>query len=195
LSHVSATIQQYQIDVGLSASAAMDIDQKHWERHFALSDGRAIHVRPIRPDDEALYGPFVAATTAQDIRLRFFGPVKDFNHAFLSRFTQLDYARAMAFIALDGATREMLGVARLHATDDGNSAEFAIIVRSDMKGHGLGWHLMQLIIAYGRAKPYRSIQGMVLRENAGMLKMCRELGFAIAPDPADGDICNVKLDF
>jgi acetyltransferase len=172
----------------------MDIDLNRWERHITLPDGRAIHVRPIRPDDEALYGPFVAATTAEDVRLRFFGPVKEFSHAFLSRFTQLDYARAMAFIALDGATGEMLGVARLHATAEDNSAEFAIIVRSDLKGHGLGWHLMQLIIEYGRAKPYRSIQGMVLRENAGMLKMCRELGFAITPDPSAADICNVKLD-
>jgi acetyltransferase len=171
----------------------MDIDLKQWERHLTLPDGRAIHVRPIRPDDEALYGPFVAATTAEDVRLRFFGPVKEFSHAFLSRFTQIDYARAMAFIALDEATGEMLGVTRLHADPADNSGEFAIIVRSDFKGQGLGWRLMQLIIEYGRAKPYRSIQGQVLHENEGMLRMCSELGFEIATDPADPSVCDVRL--
>jgi acetyltransferase len=81
------------------------------------------------------------------LRLRFFGPVKDFGHAFLIRFTQIDYARAMAFIALDEATGEMLGVARLHDNADNISAEFAILVRSDLKTHGLGWQLMQMIFS------------------------------------------------
>src|SRR5271163_3960297 len=112
----------------------MTIDLKEWERHQTLPDGRSIYVRPLRPDDEPLYGPFLAAVTADDVRLRFFGPVKEFSHAFLVRFTQIDYAKAMAFIALDETTGEMLGVARLHRTC-GDSGEFAAIVRSDIKSH------------------------------------------------------------
>jgi acetyltransferase len=166
---------------------------KEWERHFTLEDGRAVHVRPIRPQDEVLYGPFLAAVTPDDVRFRFFGPVKEFSHALLTYFTHLDYARAMAFIALDAATGEMLGVARLHNSADNQSGEFAIIVRSDLKGHGLGWQLMQLMIAYARARGLRSIEGKALHENTAMLKMCSDLGFEIKMDPKDPSISNVKL--
>jgi RimJ/RimL family protein N-acetyltransferase len=142
----------------------MTVELKTWERHITLSDGRAVFIRPIRPDDESLYGPFFATVTTDDLRLRFFGPVKDFSHAFVARFTQIDYAKAMAFIALDETTGEMFGVVRLHDTD-GASGEYAILIRSDLKTHGLGWQLMQMIIDYARAKGLRSIEGQVLHEN------------------------------
>jgi len=168
-------------------------DPTQWERHLTLPDGTAIYVRPIRPEDEALYAPFFGKVTPADLRLRFFGPVKEFNHAFIVRFTQIDYARAMAFIALDEATGEMLGVARLHDTDQAGCAEYAILIRSDFKSHGLGWSLMQMIIAYARAKELRRIEGQVLHDNTPMLDMCRELGFAISSNADEPSICDVKL--
>jgi RimJ/RimL family protein N-acetyltransferase len=174
-------------------NVAMPIDPNEWERHITPSDRRAVYIRPIRPDDESLYAPFLAKVTPEDLRLRFFGPVKDFGHAFLIRFTQIDYARAMAFIALDEATGEMLGVARLHDNADNISAEFAILVRSDLKTHGLGWQLMQMIISYGRAKGVRSIEGQVLHENTTMLEMCKELGFEMSSVPDASYICAVQL--
>ena len=58
-------------------------------------------MRPVRPEDEPLYGPFFAAVTPQDLRLRFFAPVKEFGHRFIARLTQIDYARAMAFVAIE----------------------------------------------------------------------------------------------
>lgn len=170
----------------------MTAELKEWERHITLSDGRAIYVRPIRPEDESLYGPFLAKTTAEDLRLRLFGLVKEFSHAFLARFIRIDYARAMAFIALDELTGEMLGVARLHDDSDKVSAEYAIIVRSDLKSHGLGWQLMQLVIAYGRAKGLCFIEGQVLAENTTMLDMCKQLGFEIGNLP-DASVCAVRL--
>ncbi len=166
---------------------------KEWERHLTLQDGRAIYVRPIRPEDEPLYRTFFAAETAEDLRWRFFASVKDFSPKFIARLTQVDYATAMAFIALDEATGEMLGVARLHDNPDNDSGEYAILVRSDLKSHGLGWHLMQMIIAYGRAKGFRWIEGQVLHENLPMLDMCRELGFEISTDPDVPYICDVRL--
>jgi acetyltransferase len=158
---------------------------KEWERHITLRDGMAVFVRPVRPEDEPLYGPFFAAVTPDDLRLRFFAPVKDFSHTFIARFTQIDYARAMAFIAIDEATGAMLGVVRVHADAEYTSGEYAILVRSDQKGHGLGWLLMQLIIEYARSEGLHTIKGQVLRENTGMLDMCRELGFDIASDPSE----------
>ena len=158
---------------------------KDWERHLALPDGTKIFVRPIRPEDEALYPVFLTAVTQEDLRLRFFASVKEFSHGFLARFTQIDYARAMAFIALEEATGQMLGVVRIHADSEYRSGEYAILVRSDLKGHGLGWLLMELMIEYARAEGLKSIHGQVLQENKTMLQMCRQLGFQITPDPEE----------
>jgi acetyltransferase len=166
---------------------------KEWERHVALKDGNRVFVRPLRPEDEPLYGPFFKRVTGQDLRLRFFALVKDFDHAFVARFTQIDYARAMAFVALEESSGDMLGVVRLHADANFDTGEYAILVRSDLKGRGLGWLLMQQIIDYARAEGLRTIEGHVLRENVTMLAMCRELGFDVGPDPHDGDLCSVRL--
>jgi len=164
-----------------------------WERHVRLPDGTPVFVRPVRPEDEPLYGPFFAAVSREDLRLRFFAPVKSFSHAFIARFTQIDYARAMAFIALKEATGEMLGVVRLHADANYDCGEYAVLVRSDLKSRGLGWLLMQMIIEYARTEGIRSIEGQVLRENTTMLKMCRELKFEITSDPQEADVLVVRL--
>jgi acetyltransferase len=166
---------------------------KEWERHLTLRDGSTILVRPVRPEDEPLYGPFFAGVNEHDLRMRFFAPVKDFSHAFIIRFTQIDYARAMAFIAIEESSGAMLGVVRLHANANYDAGEYAILLRSDVKGRGLGWQLMQLIIEYARAEHIGVIEGQVLRENTAMLGMCRDLGFTIKPDPDDGEICIAKL--
>jgi acetyltransferase len=166
---------------------------QEWERHLVLKDGSRALVRPLRPEDEHLYGPFFEHVTAEDLRLRFFAPVKDFGHDFFARFTQIDYARAMAFIAIEEATGAMLGVVRLHANANYDTGEYAILVRSDLKGRGLGWQLMELIIEYARVEGIATIEGQVLRDNTTMLAMCRALGFEIAADPQDVEVYYVRL--
>jgi acetyltransferase len=166
---------------------------KEWERHIKLRDGMAVLVRPVRPEDAALYPPFFTHVTPQDLRLRFFAPLKEFSHPFIARLTQLDYARAMAFIAIDEATGDMLGVVRLHANADYDRGEYAILVRSDLKGHGLGWLLMQLLIEYARAEGIGAIEGQILSDNTSMVNMCRELGFQISADPDDAALVDAKL--
>ena len=99
----------------------------------------------------------------------------------------------MAFIAIEESSGNMLGVVRLHADANYERGEYAILVRSDLKGRGLGYLLMQMILDYARAEDLKVIEGQVLAENTSMLAMCRELGFSIAPDPNDPDTCVVKL--
>jgi len=166
---------------------------KEWERTVTLRDGTAVLIRPIRPEDEALYAPFFAEVTDQDLRLRFFAPIKEFSHAFVARLTQLDYARAMAFIAIDSSSGAMLGVVRLHANANYDAAEYAVLVRSDCKGRGLGWLLMQTMIDYASAEGLQTVEGQVLQDNTTMIAMCRELGFAVTPDPQDAELYVVKL--
>jgi acetyltransferase len=166
---------------------------KEWERLATLRDGTPILIRPIRPEDETLYADFFSAVTDEDLRLRFFAPVRDFSHTFIARFTQIDYARAMAFIALDLAAGTLLGVVRLHANATYDSGEYAILVRSGLKGRGLGWLLMQTIIDYARREGLREIEGQVLRDNVTMIVMCRELGFSVQGEPDEPGICRVRL--
>ncbi len=166
---------------------------KEWEREVALEDGTTILVRPVRPEDEPMFHAFFAQVTMEDLRLRFFAPVKEFSHLFVARLTQLDYARAMALAAIDRRTGDLLGAVRLHADAEYETGEYAILVRSDLKGRGLGWKLMELIIEYARSEGLKKIEGQVLRENTVMLTMCKQLGFLVRSDPQDASLALVTL--
>lgn len=167
---------------------------KELEQEFCLQGRRAILLRPVKPEDERLYQGFVARVSPEDMRLRFFNAVKGLSPAFLARLTQIDYARQMAFVALDRQTGELLGVSRFEADSDLAAAEFAVMVRSDMHGQGLGWVLMQHLIDHARALGVGELNGQILRENALMLKMAGELGFRIEPDNDDHGVYRATLD-
>ncbi len=165
-----------------------------WERRLTLKDDREVLARPVRPEDERLYEEFFTHVTREDMRLRFFTPSPNLSHAFLARLTQIDYGRAMAFVALDPETGGLLGVVRIHADADHTRGEYAILLRSTLKGLGLGWALMQLIIDYARADGLDEIHGEVLAENRTMLAMCRDLGFAVVRDHDDPAVTHVSFD-
>jgi acetyltransferase len=149
-------------------------------------------LRPIKPQDVGLYQAFFARTTPDDIRLRFLSPRRSFSDDEILRMTQLDYAREMAFVALapDGS---LAGVSRLACDPDDQEAEYAVLVRSDQQGHGLGRALMNLLLDYARAKGVARIVGHVLAENDAMLAMCRSFGFTVAIDPSDPGVRHVEL--
>jgi acetyltransferase len=167
---------------------------KQWERTIRLRDGREVFIRPVRPEDEALFFAFVERVSAEDLRLRFFAPIREFTHAFMARLVQIDYSRAIAFVAIEAASGDMMGVVRLHADANHDKGEYAILLRSDLKGIGLGWELMQLMLEWARTEGLSVVEGQVLRENHTMLDMAQNLGFAIRPDPADRDVLLVTRD-
>jgi len=173
---------------------AMIADLETLVHHDVLPDGTRVLVRPLRPEDAALYPDFVAHVTLEDSRLRFFSAVKELSDKRISELTHLDYTRAMAFIAIDEATGKMLGVVRLHLDEDRKGAEYAVIVRSGLKGHGLGWLLMQRMVDYARAIDLPRVHGQVLAENTTMLRMCAELGFHIDDDPNEKGVKLVTLE-
>jgi len=166
---------------------------KEWERQITLADGAPAFVRPVRPEDDALFRSFFARVTDEDLRLRFFQSVKHFSHEFIARLTQLDYARSIALLAIDPRGGEMLGAVRLHADADYERGEYGILIRSDLKGHGIGWQLMRIMIEYAHWLGLQMVEGQVLRENRTMLAMCESLGFQLRPDPDDAALVNVRL--
>jgi RimJ/RimL family protein N-acetyltransferase len=161
--------------------------------HLTLRDGTPVLIRRLLAEDAGLYPDFLSDVTAEDLRLRFFGPMREVSHELLDKLIHYDPARAMAFIAVDEQSRKMLGVVRLHDDITGETAEFAILVRSRLKGHGVGWLLMKHMIEFSRDKSLKTVRGQVLSENTTMLAMCAELGFRIADDPHDPGVKTVTL--
>jgi acetyltransferase len=160
------------------------------ENHVTLRDGEKVFFRPLKVDDAALYPDFLAEVTPDDLRLRFFAPMREVSHDLIHKLIHYDPEHAMAFIAIAEASGRMLGVVRLHDDQNGEGGEFAILVRSQLKGHGLGWLMMKHMIAYAQEKGLHTVHGQVLAENATMLQMCAELGFHVAED---GDERGVKV--
>jgi acetyltransferase len=142
--------------------------------------GNTLSMRPIRPEDEALHREFLEACNPEDMRMRFFQAPHTLTHDDLARMTQVDYEREMAFVIVDeqapGCPRT-LGVARLVRDPDNVDAEFAVMVRSDLKGQGLGRILMQALLDYAASRGTQRVVGYVLRENRAMLGLLKTLGF------------------
>lgn len=160
---------------------------------ITLRDGTPMLIRRLAAEDAALYPDFLGDVTTDDLRLRFFSALREVNPKLLDRLIHYDPARAMAFIAIDEHSGKMLGVVRLHDDSDGESAEFAILVRSRLKGHGVGWLLMKHMLAFAKDKGLKTVRGQVLSENATMLEMCNELGFHLANDMRDPGVKAVTL--
>lgn len=155
-------------------------------------DGLALTLRAIRPEDAALYPDFLARMDREDLRLRFLAPVATISDELLIRLTQIDYDREMAFVAIERGSGSLCGIVRYAADPDRVRAEFGVLVRSDLKGRGLGTLLMKTLIAYARSEGIGRLEGVVLRENSRMLQLGRDLGF-VAEDGADGSTVRAVL--
>lgn len=151
------------------------------EQWVTLDTGERVLLRPIRPEDEAAHAEFLAHIEPADLRFRFFHSVNRFTHEQLASFTQIDYGREMAFIATrhrgDGVA-ETLGVVRAISDANDERAEFAVLVRSDMKRRGLARRLMHKLIDYQKGRGTHELVGMVLPDNEAMLGLGRLFGFA-----------------
>lgn len=166
---------------------------KEFEFHETLADGMGVLLRPLKPDDAALYPDFSTHITPEDARLRFFHPISQPTPAMVRQFVDIDYDRAMAFVAIGQDTGELLGVARLHCNQFHTHGEYAVIVRSDLKRRGLGRLLMRHLIDWARATGLERVHGQVFGYNQPMLKMCEEFGFIVTDDPSDRDVKVVML--
>ncbi|PKO27743.1 MAG: GNAT family N-acetyltransferase [Betaproteobacteria bacterium HGW-Betaproteobacteria-9] len=152
--------------------------------------GQSVTLRPIRPEDEPQHRAFLERLDPEDIRLRVFYSRRSIEHSELARLTQIDYAREMAFIAtrhIKGDGEETLGTVRATVDPDNHTAEFGVIVRSDLKGSGLGHRLMDKMIEHLRARGTQRLVGTVLRINRGMLELAAHLGFQETDNPGDPD--------
>jgi acetyltransferase len=164
------------------------------EEEFTF-EGRQALLRPIRPEDEPQHREFIDRLEPEDMHFRFFASISELPHSELARFTQIDFDREMAFIATrvaEPGRAETLGVVRSIGDPDNYQAELAIIVRSDLKGKGLGRLLLDKMIRYCRSRGTRVLTGEALRANHRMLVLAKKLGFEIRP-LEDGETVALRL--
>lgn len=143
-----------------------------------LLAGRPVVLRPIRPEDEPLHAAFLAKLRPEHVYFRFFQMVREWTHPQLARLTQIDYDREMAFVAVD-ENGAFLGVSRGITDPDNDTSEFAIVVRSDHQGEGLGQALMEKLIDYARSRGTLRMVGFILAQNTPMMTLATQLGFKV----------------
>jgi acetyltransferase len=158
------------------------------EEWITLKDKDRCLFRPILPEDEPALQRFISQVTKEDLYYRYFSEINEFTHDDLANMTQIDYDREMAFVAVrqSGEITEILGVSRAISDPDNIDAEFAVLVRSDLKGLGLGRQLLEKLIAYTREHGLQRLNGITMPNNQGMIALARKLGFHVDIQLEDG---------
>lgn len=162
---------------------------KELEEVFLLRNERSVLLRPIRPEDELNLQAFDNSQSKEDRYKRYFAELPQFSHEQMARLTQIDYEREMAFVAVANNVQgdeEILGVVRAQRDPDNTFAEFAMAIRSDLKGIGLGSRMLQKMIDYSRAQGTQQLIGCTMLENAGMANLARKLGFMVKYNRDEG---------
>ena len=153
------------------------------------ADGRRVFIRPVKPEDAPLFTEFFKTLSPTTIYYRFFGILKRLKPEILARFTQIDYDREVALVAIDEDSRagSMLGVARIIGDPDGKTGEFAILVGDAWQGTGIGSYLLEKCLSIAEKQGFKTVNGIVLSENRNMLALGKKLGFEIKKEPDSGD--------
>ncbi len=168
------------------------------EREWPMRGGGLYTIRPIRPDDADMLQAFMRALSDESRYFRFASTMPELPARMLARYTLIDYDREMALVAVhkerhanaEGGWDEserIIGVSRYITNPDQTSCEFSLVVSDDFKGQGLGSRLMLSIIDAARAKGLAEIDGLILANNANMLRLMKSLGFSIGAFPEDPD--------
>jgi len=158
------------------------------EEAVTLKNGESCLFRPILPEDEPELQRFISQVTKEDLYYRYFSEINEFTHEDLANMTQIDYDREMAFVAVQSyeGHEQILGVTRAISDPDNVDAEFAVLVRSDLKGLGLGRKLLEKLIAYTRDHGLERLNGITMPNNCGMVALARKLGFDVDIQLEDG---------
>ncbi|MCW1834543.1 bifunctional acetate--CoA ligase family protein/GNAT family N-acetyltransferase [Pantoea ananatis] len=167
---------------------------QHLEEQVELKDGQHCLFRPILPEDEPLLRDFISQVTKEDLYYRYFSEINEFTHDDLANMTQIDYDREMAIVAVRQhlGQPEIIGVTRAISDADNVDAEFSVLVRSDLKGLGMGRRLLEKMIRYTRAHGLQQLNGITMPGNRGMVTLAKKLNFDVDVQMDDG-IVSLKL--
>lgn len=157
----------------------------NWSADLVTRDGVAIHVRPVRADDEALLAEFFKHVSPEDLRFRFLSGVSEVGHDKLAMMTRVDYRRTMTFLAFVTDPGTVIATAMLAAEPDRSKAEIALTTRADARKSGVSWTLFEHVLRYARAEKIAKIEAIEYADHDAAIRMEQELGFVIESDPED----------
>ena len=168
---------------------------KSLERELQVRDGTGLLLRPIRPEDAEAEQRFVARLSRQTLYLRFHAPVRELSVEKLIRFTQIDYDREMAFVAVDRESEsgEIRAIARYTRLADGESAEFGVTVEDSWQGRGLGSAMIGALEQCARERGLSEMIGYVLRENESMRQLMLARGYVAHREEEDAQVIRFAL--
>ena len=161
--------------------------------HWQTTDGQNVTIRPIRPEDAEAEQTFVRNLSAKSKYFRFMQSLRELTPEMLVYFTQLDYDRELALVAVvgEGEVKREIAVARYAMNPDGESCEFAVVVSDEWQGRGVGSEIMRQLMNAARDKGIKRIEGQVLADNRDMRGLMEFLGFDTMQNPEDDSIVNV----
>ena len=169
-------------DPAKAAPPAIRSYPRELESEARLKDGTRLALRPARPEDEPLVGALFGGVSPADLHLSGLSSLESFSRALAARLTQIDYDRELALLALAGPdAAEAVGIAHLIMDPDRERAECGVIVRSDVQGRGIGYALMERLVAIARDAGVGVLFGRVQEQNRAMLELAAATGFTIAP--------------
>ncbi|MGD9730673.1 MAG: GNAT family N-acetyltransferase [Desulfamplus sp.] len=159
------------------------------ESHMVSVEEKRVFVRPVKPEDAPLFTELFKVLSPTTIYYRFFGILKELNPVMLARFTQIDYDREVALVAIDeeSGLDKMLGVARIIGDPDGITGEFAVLVGDPWQGKGIGSRLLEKCLSIAEKRGFKTVHGIVLNENKNMIALGKKLGFEITREPESGE--------
>lgn len=160
------------------------------ETHLVTEEGYRLFIRPVRPEDATLFTDFFKMLSSKTIYHRFFSHIKELSPQMLARFTQIDYDREIALVALEDESpaERMVGVARIIGDPDGKHGEFSVVVGDPWHGKGIGSNLLMKCLSIAENRGFQEVHGIVLRENRSMLALGEKIGFQIQHQPPSSDV-------
>jgi acetyltransferase len=174
----------------------MPAEPQDQQRDIELPGGATLRLRPVRNSDKAPLRDLVEQMSSEDVRMRFHEYKETLSDSMAESLTDIDYGREMVFVLTEpdpSGVTEIFGAVQIVADPKGELGEYAVMVRSDMQGLGLGRRLMEHVIEFSRGRGIKEIIGYVLRENGSMLRLCDELGFTKQTSPNDPALIEVQL--
>jgi len=161
-----------------------------YETSAITKSGLSLFIRPIKPEEAQLLQTLWSTFSSKTLYYRLSKHIKELSHEMVVSFTQIDYDREIALVAIhrEESGDEMLGVGRLYGAIGANISEFSVVVGDPWQGLGIGAQLLSSLILIAKDRKIKRIWGLIQRENNNMIELARNLNFTITGEPDDPQV-------
>lgn len=156
-----------------------------WSARLTTISGLSLNVRPASPEDEPALAELFRSASLEDLRFRFLSSMKTVGPGLLHQMIEVDHDKTENLLAFDARDQRLAATAMLALDEAMESAEVAVLVRSDLKGQGLGWALLEHACDYASARGIKRVYSVESSENRAAISLEKEMGFSAQPFPDD----------